>query len=77
MTVSIYKNMHLFIYLFIYLLLLLFIFFFCKRVALVIKNVRFPLESNLIENKDAYRRWVSNITVFKSDAMENYTKLGV
>ena len=48
----------------------------CKRGALVIKYVCFPLKSNLIENKVAYRLLVSNITILKNDTEGNYTKIG-
>ena len=61
MTVSIYKK---------------YAFFLQKRRISNKKN-RFPLESNLIDNKVAYRRWVSNITVLKNDTIEKYTKTGV
>ena len=50
---------------------------FLQKRCISNKDVCFPLKSNLIENKVAYRLLVSNITVLKNDTMENYTKIGV
>ena len=50
---------------------------FLQKRCISNKNVCFPLKSDLIENKGAYRLLVSNITVLKKNTMEHYTKIGV